>query len=70
MNLVEKQFIMFKLFLSMNGIYLNDEMSLNIHNAFVLAHNENIDYANITDAYLWEVVQGITKGENIHKKVE
>lgn len=56
MDLIEKQFIMFKFFLSMNGIYLNNDLENNVKKAFELSHNNNIDYSVMNDAYFNEVL--------------
>lgn len=56
MDLIEKQFIMFKFFLSMNGIYLNNDLENNIKKAFELSHNNNIDYSIMNDVYFNEIL--------------
>jgi hypothetical protein len=68
MNLVDKQFMMFKFFLSMNGIFLNNDKEENVRKAFIMSHNENINYNIMTDAYFLEVLnRSINDSEIIQK---
>lgn len=68
MNLVDKQFMMFKFFLSMNGIFLNNDKEENVRKAFIMSHNENINYNIMTDAYFIEVLnRSINDSEIIQK---
>ena len=70
MNLVDKQFIMFKFFLSMNGIFLNNDREENVRKAFIMSHNENINYNIMSDAYFLEVINRyIDDGETIQKNL-
>ena len=70
MNLVDKQFIMFKFFLSMNGIFLNNDREENVRKAFIMSHNENINYNIMSDAYFLEVInRSINDGETIQKNL-
>jgi hypothetical protein len=70
MNLVDKQFIMFKFFLSMNGIFLNNDREENVRKAFIMSHNENINYNIMSDAYFLEVInRSIDDGETIQKNL-
>jgi hypothetical protein len=66
MNLVDKQFMMFKFFLSMNGIFLNNDKEENVRKAFIMSHNENINYNIMSDAYFLEVLnRSINDSETI-----
>ena len=68
MNLVDKQFIMFKFFLSMNGVFLNNDMEENVRKAFIMSHNENINYNIMSDAYFLEVLnRSINDSEIVQK---
>ena len=70
MNLVDKQFIMFKFFLSMNGIFLNNDREENVRKAFIMSHNENINYNIKSDTYFLEVInRSIDDGETIQKNL-
>lgn len=70
MNLVDKQFIMFKFFLSMNGIFLNNDREENVRKAFIMSHNENINYNIMSDAYFLEVLnRSIDDIEKIEKNL-
>ena len=61
MTKLEKQFIMFKFFLSMEGIYINDEMSSKIYRAFDNALSDNINYNN-SDAFFDNILYNTIKG--------
>lgn len=67
MTKLDKQFIMFKFFLSMEGIYINDEMSNKIHRAFDNALSDNINYNN-SDAYYDILYNTIKQSEQLFKE--
>jgi hypothetical protein len=67
MTKLEKQYIMFKFFLSMEGVYISDTLNSSISKAFYNALSENINYDN-TDAYYLEVLgKAICESENLAK---
>lgn len=67
MTKLEKQYIMFKFFLSMEGVYISDTLNSSISKAFYNALSENINYDN-TDAYYLEVLgKAIRESENLAK---
>lgn len=67
MTKLNKQFIMFKFFLAMEGIYINDEMSNKIHRAFDNALSDNINYNN-SDAYYDILYNTIKQSEQLFKE--
>lgn len=67
MTKLDKQFIMFKFFLSMEGIYINDEMSNKIHRAFDNTLSDNINYDN-SDAYYDILYNTVKNAEKLSKE--
>lgn len=68
MTKLDKQFIMFKFFLTMEGIYINDEMSNKIHRAFDNALSDNINYNN-SDAFFDNILfNTIKNAEKLSKE--
>ena len=67
MTKLEKQYIMFKFFLSMEGVYISDTLNSKISQAFYNALSENMNYDN-TDAFYLEVIgKAIRESENLAK---
>jgi len=66
MTTLDKQFIMFKFFLSMEGIYINHEISDNIYRAFSNALSGNINY-ELADAFFDNILAAIKNSEKLSK---